>query len=43
VSHRTVASHLYHIFPKFGITSRAQLAAMSLDLPTVPPPPPLTG
>jgi DNA-binding CsgD family transcriptional regulator len=45
VSHRTVASHLYHIFPKLGITSRAQLAAMSLDLPTVPPPPPppLTG
>ncbi len=33
LSHRTVASHLYHIFPKLGITSRAQLTAMSLDLP----------
>jgi DNA-binding CsgD family transcriptional regulator len=37
MSHRTVASHLYHIFPKLGITSRAQLTAMSLDLPTAPP------
>ena len=37
VSHRTVASHLYHIFPKLGITSRAQLTAMSLDLPAAPP------
>ncbi|MFC4036596.1 LuxR C-terminal-related transcriptional regulator [Streptomyces polygonati] len=26
LSHRTVASHLYRIFPKLGITSRAQLA-----------------
>jgi DNA-binding CsgD family transcriptional regulator len=26
VSHRTVGSHLYRIFPKLGITSRAQLA-----------------
>jgi DNA-binding CsgD family transcriptional regulator len=33
LSHRTVASHLYHIFPKLGITSRAQLTAMRLDLP----------
>jgi DNA-binding CsgD family transcriptional regulator len=33
LSHRTVASHLYRIFPKLGITSRAQLAVMSLDLP----------
>jgi DNA-binding NarL/FixJ family response regulator len=32
LSHRTVASHLYHIFPKLGISSRAQLTAMSLDL-----------
>jgi DNA-binding CsgD family transcriptional regulator len=38
LSHRTVGSHLYRIFPKLGITSRAQLTAMSLDLPTVPPP-----
>jgi DNA-binding CsgD family transcriptional regulator len=37
MSHRTVASHLYHIFPKLGITSRAQLTAMSLDLPAAPP------
>ena len=27
LSHRTVASHLYRIFPKLGITSRAQLPA----------------
>lgn len=33
LSHRTVASHLYRIFPKLGIISRAQLTAMSLDLP----------
>jgi DNA-binding CsgD family transcriptional regulator len=26
VSHRTVASHLYRMFPKLGVTSRAQLA-----------------
>jgi len=25
VSHRTVGSHLYHIFPKLGITARTQL------------------
>jgi DNA-binding NarL/FixJ family response regulator len=25
VSHRTVGTHLYHIFPKLGITSRNQL------------------
>jgi ATP/maltotriose-dependent transcriptional regulator MalT len=33
MSHRTVASHLYRIFPKLGIGSRAQLIALSLDLP----------
>ena len=27
LSHRTISSHLYRIFPKLGITSRAQLAA----------------
>jgi DNA-binding CsgD family transcriptional regulator len=27
LSHRTIGSHLYRIFPKLGITSRAQLAA----------------
>jgi DNA-binding CsgD family transcriptional regulator len=26
VSHRTVASHLYRMFPKLGVTSRAQIA-----------------
>jgi RNA polymerase sigma factor (sigma-70 family) len=26
VSHRTVASHLYRMFPKLGVTSRAQVA-----------------
>ena len=40
LSHRTVASHLYRIFPKLGITSRAQLTAMSLDLPAVQQLPP---
>jgi DNA-binding CsgD family transcriptional regulator len=38
LSHRTVASHLYRIFPKLGITGRAQLTAMSLDLPALPHP-----
>ena len=33
MSHRTVASHLYRIFPKLGISSRAQLIPLSLDLP----------
>ena len=27
MSHRTVGSHLYHIFPKLNITSRVQLAS----------------
>ena len=27
MSHRTVGSHLYSIFPKLGITSRTHLAA----------------
>jgi DNA-binding CsgD family transcriptional regulator len=26
LSHRTVGSHLYRIFPKLGITSRGQLS-----------------
>jgi DNA-binding CsgD family transcriptional regulator/tetratricopeptide (TPR) repeat protein len=28
LSHRTVGSHLYRLFPKIGVTSRAQLAAV---------------
>ncbi|HEX4291918.1 MAG TPA: AAA family ATPase [Trebonia sp.] len=36
MSHRTVASHLYRIFPKLGIGSRSQLIALSLDLPAAP-------
>ncbi|MFI2364053.1 ATP-binding protein [Promicromonospora sp. NPDC019610] len=28
LSHRTVASHLYRIFPKLGVTSRQQLASV---------------
>ena len=32
LSHRTIASHLYRMFPKLGVTSRAQLArAVSVD------------
>ena len=33
LSHRTVGSHLYRVFPKLGITSRVQLRdALSVDL-----------
>jgi Response regulator containing a CheY-like receiver domain and an HTH DNA-binding domain len=28
LSHRTVGSHLYRIFPKLGVTSRGQLAGV---------------
>ena len=31
LSRRTVGSHLYRIFPKLGITSRAQIAALLTD------------
>jgi DNA-binding NarL/FixJ family response regulator len=31
LSHRTVRNHLYRIFPKLGITSRAELAAAVSD------------
>ncbi len=27
LSHRTIGSHLYHLFPKLGVTSRGELAA----------------
>jgi DNA-binding CsgD family transcriptional regulator len=27
LSHRTVSTHLYRVFPKLGITSRAELSA----------------
>ena len=28
ISHRTVGSHLYQLFPKLGVTSRAELRAV---------------
>jgi DNA-binding CsgD family transcriptional regulator len=31
LSHKTIAAHLYHIFPKLGISSRGQLAAALSD------------
>jgi len=33
MSHRTVGAHLYQIFPKLGITSRAALRDALTDLP----------
>ena len=33
LSHRTIGSHLYRIFPKLGITSRAQLGSALAALP----------
>jgi DNA-binding NarL/FixJ family response regulator len=35
LSHRTVGSHLYRIFPKLGVTSRSQLRRV-LPLPADP-------
>jgi DNA-binding NarL/FixJ family response regulator len=32
ISHRTVAYHLYRVFPKLGITSRSQLHSAMLGL-----------
>jgi DNA-binding NarL/FixJ family response regulator len=36
LSHRTVATHLYQIFPKLGITSRAALRDALGDVTTAP-------
>ena len=33
LSHRTVGSHLYHVFPKLGVTSRGELAGALDQLP----------
>jgi DNA-binding CsgD family transcriptional regulator/tetratricopeptide (TPR) repeat protein len=33
LSHRTVGSHLYHLFPKLGITTRSQLADVLAGTP----------
>jgi DNA-binding CsgD family transcriptional regulator len=39
LSHRTIGSHLYRIFPKLGVSSRAQLVrALSEGAPVVPRP-----
>jgi DNA-binding CsgD family transcriptional regulator len=35
LSHRTVESHLYRIYPKLGITSRAQLAKILSEIPAM--------
>jgi DNA-binding CsgD family transcriptional regulator len=34
LSHRTISTHLYRVFPKLGITSRAELRAAIPDTPT---------
>jgi len=31
MSHRTVGSHLYHIFPKLGLRSRVELARVVVE------------
>ena len=33
VSHRTISTHLYRIFPKLGITARSELGAALLRAP----------
>jgi ATP/maltotriose-dependent transcriptional regulator MalT len=37
VSHRTVGSHLYKIFPKLGVSSRGELAAALRETPSAVP------
>jgi DNA-binding NarL/FixJ family response regulator len=37
VSHRTVGSHLYRIFPKLGVSSRGELAAALRETPSAAP------
>ena len=37
-SHRTIGSHLYRIFPKLGVRSRAELAAALVRNPPAAPP-----
>jgi DNA-binding CsgD family transcriptional regulator/energy-coupling factor transporter ATP-binding protein EcfA2 len=39
MSHRTIGAHLYRIFPKLGITSRAQLRDSLARPPSSQPPP----
>ena len=39
LSHRTVGSHLYRIFPKLGVSSRAQLVRTLSEAPPAVPRP----
>jgi ATP/maltotriose-dependent transcriptional regulator MalT len=37
LSHRTISSHLYRVFPKLGVTSRSQLnAVLAAESPAIP-------
>jgi DNA-binding CsgD family transcriptional regulator len=37
LSHRTISTHLYRVFPKLGITSRAELNAALAPRTARPP------
>ena len=37
MSHRTVSSHLYHVFPKLGVTSRVELVRFALERGLISP------